>query len=352
MDESVPRSLSIETPSDVTLGSPGGAGTSSLLLDTFRVIVQQFGIYFTMVIMFSGIFGNVLSVVVFWRLRHRDKVTATYLAPIAVYDLTVLCIGLSGWLDQATYAFSNGAFFVPESYTDGHCKFRQFLFFSCGMMSGWTLIVFCTERCVAIRSPLKVTTIFTPSRRRNALILVIIFSFIFGTFPIPTFITAPSEGLSGGMICRPAPSTTWELALMITTGVGFYTAFPVILLIVLNVLLLKGLKKSQKSLDDSRHGNTQKKTDAKILRNLLLVSSIYIVTMLPVAVLATVAEVGEMTGWPQTPKTYVQFIRELQDFATTFHYANYSANYIVYVLSLDFYRSECRRLFCCGRSAR
>jgi hypothetical protein len=181
---------------------------ANYLLLVMRNFVEHFGMYVTMAIFASGIFGNALSVVIFWRLRRHDVVTTTYLAPVAVYDLTVLCIGLSGWLDEAAYSFSNGAVHIPEAYTAGHCKFRTFLKYSCGMMSAWTLVTFCIERCVAIRKPLKVATIFTPSRRRKLLALVILLSLVFGVFPIPSYTIFPSGAFDGGNVCMGRPSNT------------------------------------------------------------------------------------------------------------------------------------------------
>ncbi|XP_064626751.1 cysteinyl leukotriene receptor 1-like [Lineus longissimus] len=323
------------------------------LLRVFRQFVQQFSIYFTALIVASGIFGNTLSVIVFWRSRRKDKVTTSYLAPIAVCDLIVLCIGFSGWLDQATFELSNGAFFIPEAYTDGHCKFRLFLFFACGLMSAWFLVVFCTERCIAIRNPLKVTTIITPARRRNLLIFVAIICVAVAALPLPFYILVPSAGLSGGIICIPSTSSTLKLVLVVTTTLVIYIILPIISLVVLNALLLEGLSRPEDALDDAiKSGSAKKKIGRKIVRNLIIVSTVFIVTMLPFATVATLVYIGELTNWRNSSEQFRQFVIELSEVAFTFHYTNYGANYIVYVASLDFYRTECKRLFSCRISGK
>jgi hypothetical protein len=318
------------------------------LLNSLRQFVKQFGIYFTIIVILSGIFGNLLSLAVFWRLRRQNNVTVFYLFPIAFYDLAILCNAFNGKLDELSWAISNGAFFIPESLSDGHCKFWAFVHFGCGMMSGWTLIVFCVERCIAIRAPLKVSTIFTPLRRGVLLVIVVLFSTMGGILPIPCYFLVPSESFNGGDACMPVPSTNWQFSLMLTAST-LYSILPVFVLMILNALLLQGLFKSRESIANEKQGNKETKTGKKILLNVFLVSLVYIISMFPVSTVAVISFTGDAAGWPRTSKTTIQFIRELFSFTSAFHYTNYSTNYIVYVLSLDFYRLECKKIFCCSR---
>jgi hypothetical protein len=239
----------------------------SKLLQVFQTFVKTFGLYFTMVMIVSGIFGNLLSVIIFWRLRNTDKVIATYLTPIAVYDLTVLCVGFSGWLDEATFTFSNGGFYLPEGYTEAHCRFRLYLLYSCGMMSSWTLTVFCTERCIAIRNPFDAIKIFTFTTRRNTIIGVVICASIIGAFPIPSVILTPTKSLEGGLQCYAAPTTPLKSIMNIIVETGFSTTLPLVSLMILNVILFTSLNKSDNSLDLSRHGMKGKKKEMRILIN-------------------------------------------------------------------------------------
>ena len=97
-------------------------------LSSFEEFVSHFGVYVTAVVLVSGIFGNLLSTVIFYRLRRRDHVTATYLGPLAVSDLINLCVGVNGWIDNGLYAFSGGTIHMQEAISAEHCKFRIFLF--------------------------------------------------------------------------------------------------------------------------------------------------------------------------------------------------------------------------------
>jgi hypothetical protein len=63
--------------------------------------------------------------------------------------------------------------------------------------------------------------------------------------------------------------------------------------------------------------------------------------------LGIIAYIGNVTGWPHTSPTMIQVIKEVFEFTAAFHYANFSSNYIIYAFSMDYYRAECKKLFCC-----
>jgi hypothetical protein len=307
-----------------------------------RQLIDFFGVYITMVVLLSGIFGNILSIIVFVRLRHRNAVTATYLAPIAVYDLINICVGVSSWLVHAAPAFSDGSVKVPEGINDLHCKLRNVVALASGCMSTWTLIVFCIERCIAIWVPLRVGVLVTTRRRRVVLILVCVFSVVVAMACIPPFRLAED-----GIACAPDPQSFTELGFLIAAYIGIYLAVPIIVLCMLNGLLVCGLFYQKKSIG-SKTGQVDKSkvNEFKIVRNLLLVSCLFILTVSPFCVFATIQTVFNTTGWGSVSKEFNIMINDMADFTFVFHYTNFSANYIIYALSLDFYRAECRSLFC------
>jgi hypothetical protein len=176
--------------------------------------------------------------------------------------------------------------------------------------------------------------------------VVVLFSTIGGGLSLPVYTLVPNEAYNGGEVCIPMAATKYKM-ILITVLSTLYFFIPVIILIILNVFLLQGLFKSRESIGKEKHGTT--KTDAKIMINLFFVSLVYIISGLPVATVALISCIGEATNWPHTSATTIQLIQELFVFTSTFHYTNYSSNYIVYVFSLDFYRVECRKIFCCGR---
>jgi hypothetical protein len=196
------------------------------LIYNLRKFIEQFGLYYTMLVIASCLFGNLLSLVVFWRVRRKNNVTASYLFPIAFYDILVLFNGIADWLQEASFSFSNGAVYIRGYYSQGHCLFMGFLFFGCGLMSTWTLIMFCVERCIAIRCPLKVVSIYTPSRRGVILLLVVIFSTIGGVLPLPSYALIPNEAYDGGGICIPVVTNTLQLVLTIVAASVLYSFLP------------------------------------------------------------------------------------------------------------------------------
>ncbi|XP_064651114.1 uncharacterized protein LOC135502319 [Lineus longissimus] len=307
--------------------------------ELLRDIVRIFGIYVTMVVLASGIFGNLLSIIVFIRLRKKDAVTATYLTPIAVYDLTNICIGTANWVVQALPAFSGGTIVIAEAVSDIHCKIRVYIATSSGLMSTWTLVAFCAERCIAIWLPLKVASLVTSTRRNVVLFLIILASLILSYSVIPVF-------QKFGAICIPMPKTISHTVFHALTDSGFYTSFPIMALCILNAILICGLSREEKSLQKDRGAKT-KTNEGKIVRNLVLISCVCIATMTPFCVLGIIQTIRMKIGWGDASKEYIDFFTMLVKLAFLFSYTNFSANFFIYVSSLDFYRSECKKLFRC-----
>jgi hypothetical protein len=310
--------------------------------DVFREFVHAFGVYVTMVVFASGLFGNLLSIIVFIRLRKKDAVTATYLTPIAVYDLTNICIGTTTWLVQAAPAFSGGTVFIPEAVSDVHCKIRVYISLASGLMSTWTLIAFCIERCIAIWFPLKLAVLVTSTRRQITIVVIILVSLALAYSVIPPF------KLHGSSICIPMPETNLESAFLGFINFGVYLALPIVALSMLNALLVCGLSKQDKTLNQTKTAKS-KANEHKIVRNLFLLSCVYVITMTPFCVFGSIQITRMILGWGDVSSKYIDMFNVMVELAFLFHFTNYSANYLIYAASLDFYRAECRGLFGCDR---
>ena len=63
------------------------------LLQIISLVTEFTNKYIMGFVIILGIGGNILSIVIFWRCRRKDHVTATYLAPLAGADLATLVYG-------------------------------------------------------------------------------------------------------------------------------------------------------------------------------------------------------------------------------------------------------------------
>jgi MFS family permease len=308
--------------------------------------LSHFGVYVVAVVLASGIVGNLLSIVVFFRLRRRDIVTATYLGPLALSDLINLGVGVNGWIDNGVYAFSGGTVYIQEALSEGHCKFRAFLFGLCGSLSSGILLMFCVERCVAVWRPLMVATVFTQKRRKAAIVCVFMVCVGLGGCNAIYFKFVDGFGDIANE-CRPELSVLWHFGLFFVMMIVLYLFLPICILVILNVLILYGVHRTDRDNSLIESKERTKQNERKIIKNLVLVSAAYVFSMTPLAVFGGMQAIGEVTEWSWVDRYMINVIYEIVDFAYTFHYVNYSANYIIYVVSLDFYRAECRKVFCC-----
>jgi hypothetical protein len=53
--------------------------------------------------------------------------------------------------------------------------------------------------------------------------------------------------------------------------------------------------------------------------------------------------------WKGKSMAYITFIMELSEFTIDMTSINYSINFIIYTISLDFYREEVKNILRCGR---
>ena len=119
-------------------------------------------------------------------------------------------------------------------------------------------------------------------------------------------------------------------------------AVPCILVTILNVLILVGVYHNK--MDSNKSSS---KNEMRCVRNLLFVSTFYFVFMAPHAIAWFIYYPAEDSGFRGYSPQAAQDLNEVAMFTSSLTFLNYSINPILYTLSLDFYRAECKRIFCC-----
>ena len=110
-------------------------------------VVQAMWIFGGPVIFVTGIFGNVLVLVVMTRRRMKGTSTSVHLSLMAVADACVLVTGLlPEWFEAALD-------FKFKEYHWITCKLEKFLFYTSADTSIWILVIFTLDRFVAICFP-------------------------------------------------------------------------------------------------------------------------------------------------------------------------------------------------------
>ena len=117
------------------------------------------------ILMSLGIPGNILSIIILYRLKKSQP--STYLLCLAISDLILLSVWIL--LDWAGSAFrinsidENGIF----------CRILVFGYFSGVQISSWMLVLVTVERVCSVLYPHKVRTVFSPCRSLISVLLIV-----------------------------------------------------------------------------------------------------------------------------------------------------------------------------------
>lgn len=111
--------------------------------------------YYTPMIVFVGIIGNILSVLVFFRTKLRKLSSSYYLAALGMSDTCFLVLSFITWLN-----------FVDINLTNHNvaCQLYYYLQGVCSFLSVWYVVAFTVERFIAVLYPLKRQSMCTVRR--------------------------------------------------------------------------------------------------------------------------------------------------------------------------------------------
>lgn len=111
--------------------------------------------YYTPTIVFVGIIGNILSVLVFFRTKLKKLSSSYYLAALGISDTGFLILCFMNWLNFADLNLIN---------RDIICQLYYFMQGVCSFLSVWYVVAFTVERFIAVLYPLKRQSMCTVRR--------------------------------------------------------------------------------------------------------------------------------------------------------------------------------------------
>ena len=132
-------------------------------------MAHQIRLIFLPVLMAFGIPGNIVSIIILYRLRNCQR--STYLVCLAVADLVVLCgsepLDWIGTLFKIRLLEINGVF----------CKILTLAYSFSLYVSAWILVLVTAERVCSVIYPHKVRTLFSPFRAILSVVLIVVCAF-------------------------------------------------------------------------------------------------------------------------------------------------------------------------------
>jgi hypothetical protein len=328
----------------------------SLALEIIGKLTGFTSKYILGVVITLGIFGNILSIVVFLRCKRKDLVTVTYLTPLAMADLGTLLYGAYTWLVSGVLGRSSGYFFFDDPFSLGpqiFCKAIGYIYRTSSCISSYLIVMFSFERCVCVWLPMQVHSLYS-ERRRKMLILIMVIIMSIVNVLIIAYYSVYKWGGTGVANCFyyvPHFSAIWIFLLVEIMDHAIPHILPCAFIFTLSVLIILGLWRAKR---ETKAVTKNVRNDSSLV-SLLLICLLYIISVAPHSAVWGYCNyfnyiVGEWPGW--TPQEITAFLM-MGYFATSFSMLNYSFNFLIYACTLKIYKQELRVMIRqCRRRAR
>ena len=231
--------------------------------------------------------------------------------------------------------------------SEGLCTFHGVIVELFNLLSVWIIVSFTVERFLSVKFPLKIRTWSS----NKTLIVLIVVSIVVFFISLHKIAVSGFEGDSvfGYKACKTRRMIFKEI---IYLYVALNTWFPTILIVTLNGQIYMEIRKNSKRRAEMAQ-NTMSKSDEKATKLLMIVSSTYVLLILPLGLVQTTELIwnGTMAVNPGHPD-YINYmtvkirLKWTRAFFFFFYQFNFAINFFLYVASSSAtrFRANLRKL--------
>ena len=245
------------------------------------------------VLVIIGIFGQAITIKVFFRLANWKATCKIYYSTMAIVDLAYLfAFGIPEWTGEGLDYLTNGILiFKPENFHIFLCRCFRFIWHVTSFASYWTLVMYSVERIIAISNPflaIKLVTIRTAKIACSTICLFAVLSFSPIIYTDVYLLLGHDEEIPiENRYCFPNGEALQQIYLFSMT-LGLTLLLPPIILVITSVVLIKKLiviseerKKLRRIAHASGKNQSVKSQEVKNSEDLLIISIITLVIALP-----------------------------------------------------------------------
>ena len=145
-----------------------GSASSSV---NFALLNQSINRYVPIPLLFFGIIGNVLNILVFTRRTFRNNICVAYFLASTIFDSFAIIIGLLPRL-------LNGFGADPSQSSALLCKIRFFITYFTGYTAAWFISLACVERYLSSSINVHRRQLITMKRAYLSMVIVILMGFV------------------------------------------------------------------------------------------------------------------------------------------------------------------------------
>lgn len=286
--------------------------------------------YGTTIIVIGGVCLNILSFVVLTQKHMRKATSNMYLAFLAIYDTGSLTFNFLTGVIRGNSESANKNFQNSEIL----CTFHGVVVELFNLLSVWIIVAFTIERFLMVKFPLKART-WSP---RKTVVTLGIVSTVMTLVSFHKIAVSGFEGDSvfGYKACKTRRKIFKEI---IYLYVALNTWLPTFLLVTLNLIIIKELRMNSAKRAQMTQASMSK-SDERATRLLLMVSSTYVLLVLPLGLVQCTELIwnGTMAVPPGHPD-YLGFmstkirLKWTRAFFFFFYQMNFAINFFLYVAS-------------------
>ncbi|KAA0199503.1 Peptide (Allatostatin/somatostatin) receptor [Fasciolopsis buskii] len=319
------------------------------------VMVNEFRAYFTPVLAFFGIVGNILVIITFVHMQHKQKSRFNlYLIFISVAQTTDLIVNaiLDDFLGRGlTWASDCTIYIKLDTYSTWSCKLFSYAPKVTSFIANQLLVMSTIDRLMTTYQPIRFRG---NSHIRTATVLISL-TFVFGmTLFIPQLlfnnvVHEETANLIGKTTCQFPNSLKWgvQFVLYVST-IGTYIV-PTMCITVINTLILIKLQ----SLSNSRYRmcvtSRQSPNEMRRIIGHLILTCVFLFFTFPLTVVIILRQRSDFGGYKILYPEYAQQLVDLSRLFSSFDAIVYSSQFsILFAFLPNFRRTLCRRV-CCFR---
>ncbi|XP_046380414.1 neuropeptides capa receptor-like [Haliotis rufescens] len=271
-------------------------------------------------IVMIGLAGNFLSLVVFTASQLRHVSSSGYLAALACADNLFLLSLLVTWLDGIT----------PIMFSKEACRFIIFITYMSSFLSVWNVVCFTSERYIAICHPLHAPMIFSKLQEKYVVIIFLVLSALLYNFALWTIETQPYKNR---LLCSGNPTFFFLMNIVTWIDTILTMILPFLLILFMNVRIVWRVIRYQRKRESVLQTHKTEKTPAlrnksqmRITRTLLLVSTTFLVLNLPSHVIRLEQLISASNNYNPL------HLKLIQEIAQLIYYSNFSVNFFLYAI--------------------
>ncbi|XP_064618683.1 thyrotropin-releasing hormone receptor-like isoform X2 [Lineus longissimus] len=300
------------------------------------VVVDELWTYFSPIILFLGIFGNMMAVLVFVFRRVGKKATRLLLVLLSVFDLLVL---LTGLLRHWLFAISG---VDVRSSSDAGCAIHKIIVYWSLQCAAFTLVLVTIDRLVVVCFPQRAHQICTVPKAAvtesvfvGLLLLMDTLSFYEDHLLLDGTVGYVCTRSTDNLLYRVFPYLDWAL----------FSFIPLIIIVSCNIMMILKIRTTnnrRKNVVVTRHSDHMRMSG--VSRMLFTVNLIFFFTTLPISLLLIIDMELDVAGRDEKEAILVAFT-----VTSLLQYTNNACNFYLYCIHSSQFRKEFKSLFCICR---